>query len=46
MINEALRVLIQSHRQGEVEELFGQSHWEGDLDAMREGRSFHEEPEA
>jgi Arc/MetJ family transcription regulator len=42
VIDEALRVLIQLRRQAEVAELFGQLHWEGDLDAMREARGPHE----
>jgi Arc/MetJ family transcription regulator len=42
VIDEALRLLIQLRRQGEVAELFGQLHWEGDLDAMREARAFYD----
>lgn len=37
-VEEALRSLIQSHRQREaLKDLWGLG-WEGDLDAMREGR--------
>jgi Arc/MetJ family transcription regulator len=42
VIDEALRVLIQLRRQAEVADLFGQLRWEGDLNAMREGRSFYD----
>jgi len=42
VIDEALRVLIQQRRQAGVAELFGQLHWEGDLDAMREARVFYD----
>ena len=40
LIEEALRFLIQLREQGEIRILRGKLHWEGDLDASREGR-FH-----
>jgi Arc/MetJ family transcription regulator len=39
VIDEALRVLILLRQQGQVRHLRGQLHWEGDLAALREGRS-------
>lgn len=39
LVDEALRVLIQLRQQGQVRDLRGQLHWEGDLAAMREGRA-------
>lgn len=42
VIDEALRFLIQMRRQAEVADLFGQLHWEGDLDVMREERTFYD----
>jgi hypothetical protein len=38
---EALRLLTRLKQQEQVRALRGQLHWEGDLDAMREGR-FHD----
>lgn len=39
-VEEALRRVVQLARQrSALEEMFGMG-WEGDLDAMREGRSF------
>lgn len=38
LVDEALRVLIQLRQQGQVRDLRGQLHWEGDLAALREGR--------
>ncbi len=39
VIDEALRTLIQLRSQEKVRELRGKLRWEGDLNAMREGRS-------
>ena len=39
VIDEALRVLIRLREQGQVAELRGRLHWEGDLAALREGRT-------
>lgn len=39
VIDEALRLLVQLRRQGEVAELRGRLRWEGDLAALREGRT-------
>jgi Arc/MetJ family transcription regulator len=39
VIDEALRVLIRLREQVQVAELRGQLRWEGDLDALREGRA-------
>ena len=38
VIDKALRTLIQLKSQEKVRELRGKLRWEGDLDAMREGR--------
>ncbi|MEZ4640150.1 MAG: type II toxin-antitoxin system VapB family antitoxin [Caldilineaceae bacterium] len=38
VIEEALRTLVRLKAQESVRALRGQLHWEGDLDAMREGR--------
>ncbi len=38
VIDKALRTLIQLKSQEKVRELRGKLCWEGDLDAMREGR--------
>jgi Arc/MetJ family transcription regulator len=40
-IEEALRLLTRLKQQEQVRALRGHLHWEGDLDAMREGR-FHD----
>ena len=34
-VEEALRLLVQTHRQGGLRKLRGKVKWEGDLDAMR-----------
>jgi Arc/MetJ family transcription regulator len=39
VIDEALRLLIRLREQGQVRELRGGLRWEGDLAALREGRS-------
>ena len=38
VIDESLRVLVQLREQGEVRDLRGRLHWEGDLAALRESR--------
>jgi len=40
LLDEALRMLIRIRKQERILELFGTVDWDGDLDAMREGRSF------
>ncbi|MCB0064688.1 MAG: type II toxin-antitoxin system VapB family antitoxin [Caldilineaceae bacterium] len=42
VVEEALRVLVRTTQQKNVLALRGQVQWEGDLDAMRQGRYFHE----
>jgi len=37
-VEEGLRLLIQTRRQGGLRELRGKVKWEGDLDAMRTDR--------
>ncbi len=39
VIEEALRTLVRLKSQEQVRSLRGKLHWEGDLDAMRQGRS-------
>ena len=39
VIDEALRLLVRLREQGQVAELRGRLRWEGDLAALREGRS-------
>jgi Arc/MetJ family transcription regulator len=41
VIEEALRTLVRLKSQEQVRSLRGKLHWEGDLDAMRQGRSAH-----
>jgi Arc/MetJ family transcription regulator len=38
VIEEALRTLVRVKSQEQVRSLRGKLHWEGDLDAMRQGR--------
>lgn len=38
VVERALQALIQLNRQGEIEDLFGRLHWEGDLNRIREDR--------
>ncbi len=38
VVEKALQALIQLNRQGEIEDLFGQLHWEGNLNQIREDR--------
>jgi len=40
LLDEALRMLIRIKKQERILDLFGTVDWVGDLDAMREGRSF------
>jgi Arc/MetJ family transcription regulator len=35
VVEQALRELIDRHRQAQIRELRGRLHWDGDLDAMR-----------
>lgn len=42
VVEEALRVLVRTTLQKNVLALRGQVQWEGDLNAMRQGRYFHE----
>ncbi len=39
VIDEALRLLVRLREQGQVAGLRGRLHWEGDLAALREGRT-------
>ena len=39
VVDEALRMLIQLREQGDVRDLRGRLHWEGDLAALRESRA-------
>jgi Arc/MetJ family transcription regulator len=38
LIHEALRTLVRLRQQSQVRSLRGRLHWEGDLEAMRQGR--------
>jgi Arc/MetJ family transcription regulator len=38
VVEEALRLVVQLKRQEGILKWFGKIEWEGDLDAMREGR--------
>lgn len=42
-VEEALRRLVRQHRRRVAMEMLAGSGWEGDLDAMREGRLFGED---
>lgn len=47
LVNHALRELIARERRKAVLALEGKLHWEGDLDAMRQGRFLdNDSPEA
>jgi hypothetical protein len=37
-VDDALRLVVQMKKQGGILKWFGKIKWEGDLDAMREGR--------
>jgi Arc/MetJ family transcription regulator len=41
-VEEGLRLLIRLKRQAEVRSLFGQVHWDGDLNESRGGRALPE----
>ncbi len=38
VIEEALRTLVQLRMQGQMRDLRGKLHWEGELSALREAR--------
>lgn len=40
VVDAALRMFVRVQRQKDVLQLAGKVKWEGDLDAMREGREF------
>ncbi len=40
VVEEGLKLLARVHDQKEILDLAGKVHWEGDLDAWREGRVF------
>lgn len=40
VVDAALRMFVRVQHQKDVLELAGKVRWEGDLDAMREGRQF------
>ena len=40
IVERALEELVRREREREVLKYFGKLKWEGDLDAIREGRSF------
>ena len=42
VVEEALRVLVRTTQQKNILALRGNVQWEGDLNAMRQGRYFHE----
>jgi Arc/MetJ family transcription regulator len=42
LIHEALRMLIQLREQGDVRQLRGRLHWQGDLEQMRLSHSIHD----
>jgi Arc/MetJ family transcription regulator len=42
-VNAGLKLLLEVHDQQDILELAGKVHWEGDLDAWREGRTFNGE---
>jgi Arc/MetJ family transcription regulator len=37
-VEASLRLMVQLKEQAKIRDLFGKVQWEGDLDAMREGR--------
>lgn len=45
-VETALRQAIHLKEQARIRDLFGKVRWEGDLDAMREGRFVDREEEA
>ncbi|MGA3082088.1 MAG: type II toxin-antitoxin system VapB family antitoxin [Terracidiphilus sp.] len=44
-VEACLRQTVQLKEQAKIRELFGKVQWEGDLDAMREGRFLNWEEE-
>lgn len=38
VVEEALKVLIRLNEQGQIENLYGTLHWEGNLNTLREDR--------
>jgi Arc/MetJ family transcription regulator len=42
VVEEALRILVRTTQQKNVLALRGQIQWEGNLDALRQGRYLHE----
>ena len=40
VVEAALRMFVRVKRQTDILDLAGKVHWEGNLDAMREGRFF------
>jgi Arc/MetJ family transcription regulator len=40
IVEKALQELVRREREREIVKYFGKLKWEGDLDAMREGRTF------
>jgi Arc/MetJ family transcription regulator len=40
VMDAALRMFVRVQRQQEIRDLRGKIHWEGNLNEMREGRSF------
>ena len=39
VVEEALRLLVQTHRQADIRQLFGKVRWEGNLEESRLGRN-------
>jgi Arc/MetJ family transcription regulator len=44
-VEASLRLAVRLKEQAKIRELFGKVQWEGDLDAMREGRFLNWEEE-
>lgn len=44
-VEASLRLAVQLKKQAKIRDLFGKVQWEGDLDAMREGRFLNWEEE-
>jgi Arc/MetJ family transcription regulator len=44
-VEASLRLAVQLKQQAKIRDLFGKVRWEGDLDAMREGRFLNWEEE-
>ena len=45
VVEACLRQTVQLKKQAKIRDLFGKVQWEGDLDAMREGRFLNWEAE-